>query len=372
MNPLRIGIVGCGNISGIYFKNLNSYRSTEVVACADLDVDRAKRVGAEFGVFGMPVQELLGRDDVDLVLNLTVPKAHAEVGFQAIAAGKHVYNEKPLAISREDGAELLKRANQSGLRVGSAPDTFLGAGLQTCRALIDNGEIGEPVAAHAFMLCHGHEGWHPSPEFYYEEGGGPMFDMGPYYLTALISLMGPIRRISGSTRITFPQRTIRSEAKRGKVIEVETPTHIAGIMDFASGAIGEITTSFDVWHAKLPCISVYGTEGSMIVPDPNGFDGEILVRGKDDREWEARTLTHGFAENSRGLGVLDIAYAIAEDRRHRASGELANHVLDAMHAFEDSSKSGRHVLLETTATQPEPLAANAYRDETKAPTIEPG
>lgn len=366
MAPLRIGIVGCGNISGIYFKNLGSYRSTEVVACADLDVDRAKAVGAEQGVFGMNTDELLARDDIDLILNLTVPKAHAEVALKAIEAGKHVYNEKPLTISREDGNNLLDSARAKNLLVGCAPDTFLGGGLQTCRELIDQGAIGEPVAGHASMLCHGHESWHPSPEFYYEQGGGPMFDMGPYYLTALISLMGPIRRISGSTRVTFPQRTITSEPKKGKVIEVETPTHIAGIMDFASGAIVEITTSFDVWHAKLPCISVYGTEGSMIVPDPNGFGGEILVRGKADPDWKLMPLTHGFAENSRGLGVLDMAHAIAENRPHRASGDLAFHVLDAMHAFEDSSRQGRHIELASSVAQPAPLGAAEYGDEVGA------
>jgi predicted dehydrogenase len=363
MNPLRIGIVGCGNISGIYLKNLASYRSTEVVACADLDIDRAKQVGAEHGIFGMSTEDLIARDDIDLILNLTVPKAHAQVSINALNAGKHVYNEKPLAISREDGKTMLQLAASKGLRVGCAPDTFLGGGIQTCRALIDKGVIGEPVGSHAFMLCHGHESWHPSPEFYYEQGGGPMFDMGPYYLTALINLMGPIKRISGSTRITFPQRTITSEPKRGKTIEVETPTHIAGIMDFASGAIGEITTSFDVWHNQLPCISIYGTEGSMIVPDPNGFGGEIYFRRRSDSEWELQPLSHGFAENSRGLGVLDMAHSIASGQPHRASGELANHVLDAMHAFDESSKAGRHVLLSTTTPQPAPLQPDSYADE---------
>lgn len=366
MAPLRIGVVGCGNISGIYFKNLASYRSTEVVACADLDVDRAQAVGAEQGVFGMSTEDLIARDDVDLVLNLTVPKAHASVALAALEAGKHVYNEKPLAISREDGRRINELAGQKGLRAGCAPDTFLGAGLQTCRALIDRGDIGQPVAAQAFMLCHGHESWHPSPEFYYEEGGGPMFDMGPYYLTALIHLIGPIRRVTGSTRITFPQRTITSEPKRGKVIDVETPTHIAGIMDFANGAIGEITTSFDVWHSKLPCIVVHGSEGSMIVPDPNGFGGEIYLRSKTDPDWELKSLTHGFAENSRGLGVLDIAYAIAEDRPHRASGELAFHVLDTMHAFEEASRAGRHVLLESEVAQPKAMASDEFGGEIAA------
>lgn len=345
MTPLRVGIVGCGNISGIYFQNLKAYDETEVVACADLDETRAQQVAEKHGVQARTTEELMSGDDIDLVLNLTVPKAHAEVAIQALQAGKHVYNEKPLTIEREDGRRVLDLAKEKNLRVGCAPDTFLGAGIQTCLELIEQGKIGEPVAAHAFMLCHGHESWHPSPEFYYEHGGGPMLDMGPYYLTALVTLMGPVRRVTGSTRVTFPQRTITSEPKKGKVIEVETPTHIAGIMDFASGAIGEITTSFDVWHSKMPYITIYGSEGTMLVPDPNGFGGEILVRGKASPDWESIPLTKPFAENSRGLGVRDIALAIAENRPHKASGDLAYHVLDVMHAFNDSSEQGSHITI---------------------------
>ena len=346
MTPLRVGIVGCGNISGIYFQNLKAFDETEVVACADLDEARAREVAAKQGVEARSTADLMSSNDIDLVLNLTVPKAHAEVALRALEAGKHVYNEKPLTIEREDGRKVLELANAKGLRVGCAPDTFLGAGIQTCLELIRQGKIGEPVAAHAFMLCHGHESWHPSPEFYYEHGGGPMLDMGPYYLTALVALMGPIRRVTGSTRVTFPQRTITSEPKKGKVIDVETPTHVAGVMDFASGAIGEITTSFDVWHSKMPCITIYGSEGTMLVPDPNGFGGEVFVRGKASPDWELTPLTQPFAENSRGLGVRDIALALAEGRPHQASGALAYHVLDVMHAFNDASEAGRHVVVE--------------------------
>jgi len=349
--------VGCGNISGIYFKNLGEFAETEIVACADLDLSRAMEAAAKNGIpKALDPESLLNDPEVDLVLNLTVPKAHGSVALAAVNAGKHVYNEKPLTIERSDAKALLERAEAKGVRVGCAPDTFLGGAHQTCRAIIDEGMIGEPVACHAFMLCHGHESWHPSPEFYYEIGGGPMLDMGPYYLTALINLMGSIRRVTGSTRITFPSRTITSQPKAGKVIEVEAPTHYAGIMDFASGAVGEITTSFDIWSHKLPLISIYGTEGSMIVPDPNGFGGEVFVRTRQSSDWELVPNRFGFTENARGVGVRDIALAIAEGRPHRASGALAYHVLDAMHGFDDASKQGTHIELTSGVARPDIMA----------------
>jgi predicted dehydrogenase len=353
MTPLCVGVVGCGNISGIYFKNLGRYRSTEIVACADLDLDRARCAAETNGVaIGCSTEDLLANPDVDLVLNLTVPNAHASVALAAVEAGKHVYNEKPLTISREDGKRLVDLAKAKGVRVGCAPDTFMGGGIQTCRKLIDEGAIGEPIAPS-----------HPSPEFYYEKGGGPMFDMGPYYLTALVNLMGPITGVSGSARATFPTRTITSQPKNGKVIGVETPTHIAGIMEFASGAIGEITTSFDVWYSKLPPITIHGTEGSMLVGDPNGFGENVYYRRKGDSDWRWQPLTHGFAENSRGVGVLDIAHAIQGNRAHRASGDLAYHVLDAMHAFLDSSDQGRKISLESGVQRPAAMAENEFAED---------
>jgi predicted dehydrogenase len=301
------------------------------------------------------VRELLEDPEIRIVVNLTIPKAHAEVGQAALEAGKSVYNEKPLAVTREDGRKMLDTAHSRGLRIGGAPDTFLGAGIQTCRKLIDDGWIGAPVAATAFMTCHGHEGWHPDPDFYYQPGGGPMFDMGPYYLTALVVLMGPVRRVTGSTRITFPERIITSQPKYGTRIRVNTPTHVAGVMDFAGGAVGTIVTSFDVWAAQLPRIEIYGSEGSLSVPDPNGFGGPVRIRRQGAADWTEVPLTHGYAKQNRGLGVADMACAMRSGRPHRANGDLAYHVLDVMHAFHDASTEGRHVELASTCERPAAL-----------------
>ncbi|CAN5714652.1 Gfo/Idh/MocA family oxidoreductase [soil metagenome] len=362
-SPLRIGIVGVGNISGIYLKNLGQAPETEIVAVADLDVDRAKTVAEKHGIpNALTPDALLAHPDVELVLNLTVPKAHGPVAIAALEAGKHVYNEKPLAVSREEGQKMVALANEKGLRVGGAPDTFLGGGHQTARRAIDQGLIGEPVATQAFMMCHGHENWHPSPEFYYEKGGGPMFDMGPYYLTALINMIGGVSRVTGSARVTFPTRTITSQPKAGKVIEVQTPTHLSGVMDFASGAVGEITQSFDVWHSPMPPIVVYGTEGTMMVPDPNGFGGEVKVRGAKDAEWSVVENLHAHNGNDRGIGVLDIADAIRTGRPHRASGELAYHVLDLMHAFQDASLEEHHIRLRSSVERPAAMPLERFEN----------
>lgn len=359
--PLRVGIVGCGNISGIYFQNLGKYKSTQVIACSDLDEARAQEAAVKHGVpYALSTKDLLAHPEVDLVLNLTIPNAHASVAMAAVEAGKHVYNEKPLTISLEDGKQLLEKANEKRVRVGCAPDTFMGAGIQACRRLIDEGVIGEPIACEAHMQCHGHESWHPAPEFYYHKGGGPMLDMGPYYITALVNLMGGIKRVAGISRATFPTRTITSQPLSGKVIEVETPTHITGSVEFASGAIGMVVQTFDVWHGNVAPLIVHGAEGSLLVGDPNTFGDAVQVRGRGASEWEPVGLTHGFSENSRGVGVLDIAHAVQEGRGHRASGELALHVLEAMHAFSESSDSGQHVYLGTSVDRPQAMAENEF------------
>ncbi len=354
-SKVTVGVVGCGAISGAYFKWMKTYPVLDVVACADLVKDKAAGRAAEFGVPRvMTVKDLLADDSIDIVLNLTIPKAHAPVNLAAIAAGKNVYVEKPLGVRREEGKAEIAAATKKKVRVGCAPDTFLGGGGQTCRRLIDQGAIGEPVACTAFLAGHGHESWHPSPEFYYKKGGGPMFDMGPYYLTALVNLMGPIARVSGSARITFPERTITSKPLYGKRIKVETPTHIAGTMDFASGAIGTIVMSFDTWKHHLPTIEIYGTEGTLVVPDPNTFGGQVGLRLKDQREWRDIALTH--SDNvGRGIGVADMACAILSGRKHRASGALAYHVLDVMQSFAESSKAGRHVHIKSACERPEAL-----------------
>jgi predicted dehydrogenase len=351
----KLGIIGCGNISGIYCQAGTKLRNIEVVACADLDPARAKAKAEEYKLKAMTVEELLKDPEISIVLNLTVPAAHAAVAKQVLEAGKSVYNEKPLAVTREDGAALLKLAAEKKLRVGCAPDTFLGGGLQTCRKLIDDGWIGTPVAAAAFMKGHGPDAWHPNPEFFYQAGGGPMFDMGPYYLTALTSILGPVTRVCGSARASFAHRTLTNETRFGDKIPVETPTHIAGVLDFASGVVGTITTSFDVWTHRLPFLEIYGSDGTLSLPDPNTFGGPVLLRRAAVKEWSDAPLTHGYVENSRGLGVADMAAAIASGRPHRASGEMAYHVLDIMHAIHDASRESKYVNLESTMTRPDPL-----------------
>jgi len=355
MGKTKIGIVGCGAISGIYFQAGKTFENLDIVACADIIRERAEAKAAEHGCRAVTVEELIADPEVKIVVNLTVPDAHAPIAQAAVEAGKCVHNEKPLTITRAEGRKLLETAKANGVLVGCAPDTFMGAGLQTCRKLIDDGEIGEPVAATAFMTCHGHETWHPNPEFYYKPGGGPMFDMGPYYLTALVNSIGPVRRVTSSTKITFPERLITSQPYCGKRIVVEVPTHVAGVMDFANGAIGTIIMTFDVWAAELPRIEIYGTEGSLSVPDPNCFGGPVRVRRAGAPQWEEVPLTHGYAENSRGIGVADMAYALQSGRPHRASGELAYHILDVMHAFHDASREGRHIELKSTCSRPAPL-----------------
>jgi predicted dehydrogenase len=351
---VKIGLVGAGNIAPQYIRGCRAFPILEIAACADMDMRKAEAVAQEFDLKAVSVDALLADPEIQIVVNLTIPQAHAEVSLAALAAGKHVHSEKPLAVSREDGKRIIDAAHTAGLRVGCAPDTFLGGGLQTCRKLIDDGVIGEPVAATAFMPSHGPESWHPNPTFFYQTGAGPMFDMGPYYLTAMINLMGGIHRVTGSTRISFPERTITSKEHYGEKIPVETPTHIAGVLDFDSGAVATIITSFDIWAAHLPRIEIYGSEGSLSVPDPNIFGGTVQVYRPGTKEWEDVPLTHS-AEVGRGIGVADLAYGLVSGRPHRASGELAYHVLDVMHAFEESSASNHHIDITSSVPRPAPL-----------------
>lgn len=356
MERVGVGIVGCGKISEAYLSIAKRFPVLDVVAVSDVLIERARARAAEFGVpKACTPEELIADPAVEVVLNITVPQAHAPVARAALEAGRHVYNEKPLAVELEDGAALLELAKRQELRVGAAPDTFLGGGIQTCRELIDRGDIGEPVAATAFFANHGHEHWHPDPGFYYQHGGGPLFDMGPYYLTALVSLIGPIRRVSGSARASFAERTIASEPKRGQTVPVETPTHIAGTLDFAGGAIGTLVTSFDVWSHSLPRIEIYGSEGSLSVPDPNTFAGPVRVRRGRAEAWTDVPVTRPYVENSRSLGLADMALALRQGRPHRASGALGLHVLEAMHGLLTSAREGRHVAMESAVERPDAL-----------------
>lgn len=352
----KVGLIGCGNISGAYFNTNKTYSFFDIVACADIDVARAQEKAEEYSIAkGCSVEDLLADPEIELIINLTIPAAHGPLMLKALEAGKSVYNEKPFTVTREEARKALALAKEKGLRVGSAPDTFLGGGIQTCRKLIDDGWIGEPVAATAFMMWAGHESWHPSPEFFYKVGGGPMFDMGPYYLTALVNLLGPVRRVSGSARITHAERTITSQPLYGQKIQVDVPTHISGTLDFQNGAIGTMIMSFDIQTSPHPPITIFGTHGTLAVPDPNSFGGPVKLWTTSDREWRDVPLTFGYQGNSRGVGAADMILAHQTGRQHRASGELAYHVLDLMHAFHDASAQDKAILVESTCERPAPL-----------------
>ena len=352
-DPVKVGLIGCGTISPQYLRNLPAYPGVEVAACSDIDMDRARSRAEEFGVpVACTVDELLADPEIGIVVNLTLPATHVEVSLAAIASGKHVYSEKPLAVERDGGDAILREARGAGVMAGCAPDTFLGAGIQTCRRLIDDGRIGRPVAAMASFLGHGHEHWHPAPAFYYQVGGGPMFDMGPYYLTTLVALLGPVRRVSGSHGRAFDRRLITSEPLNGATIDVEVATHVAGVLDFQNGAIGTIVTSFDVWDSGIPWMEVYGTEGTLSVPNPNTFRGPVRLQRRRG-EWEEVPLDH--PEGGRGIGVAEMADALRNGRRSRVDAAMANHVLDVMHAVHESSDDGRHIELRTTCDGPEPV-----------------
>ncbi|HIV01950.1 MAG TPA: Gfo/Idh/MocA family oxidoreductase [Candidatus Aphodoplasma excrementigallinarum] len=354
----RVGVIGCGNISGIYFQNMTSmFDNLEVAACCDLDQSKAQEAAKTYGIPKvLTTEQILSDPEIDIIVNLTTPQQHYDICMTALQAGKHVYSEKPLSIRKEDGAQLVRTAREKGLYLGCAPDTFLGAGIQTCKKLIADGWIGKPVAGTAFMVCHGHESWHPAPEFYYKAGGGPMFDMGPYYLTALVNLIGPVKSVISEAATTFPTRTITSEPKRGTAIDVEVPTHITGVLTFANGALVTMIMSFDVWGAHLPNLEIYGTEGALSVPDPNCFGGCVQVKESFHDDWHDIPYTHMHSENSRGYGVSDMARAIEEGTPARASGAVAYHVLEVMHAFLQSASEGRRIAIASDPGEISPLA----------------
>lgn len=363
MKKVNVGIIGCGNISGIYFENLfNTFLNTNVYACADINEQAAQKASEQWGVKVLTVEEMLNCNEIEIILNITTPQGHYDICKRALLAGKHVYVEKPLSLTFDEGSELVEIAEEKGLMLGCAPDTFLGGGIQTCRKLIDDGFIGETIGATAFMMCHGHESWHPSPEFYYKKGGGPMFDMGPYYLTALINLMGCVSEVYGMTNKTFKTRTITSQPKFGTEVDVEVATHVNGLLRFENGAVGTIITSFDVWRSTLPRIEIYGTRGSLIVPDPNGFGGPVMLSTLDGTGLKEIPLTHIYAENSRGIGVADMAQCIVDGNlNNKASGYLSNHVLEMMCAMNHSNESKTTYLMTTKYQKTEPLSSSLIK-----------
>lgn len=356
-NKVGIGIIGCGNIAPAYFKGAKLFEVLDMVACADLNMETATKLAEEHGCKAQTVEELLANPDVQLVINLTIPAVHAKVSLAALNAGKHVHSEKPLAVSLEDAKQVIDTAKAKGLLVGCAPDTFMGGGLQTCRKLVDDGWLGRVTSGSAFLMSRGPESWHPNPSFFYEVGAGPMFDMGPYYVTALVHLLGPVKRVSAMTSKAFEERIATCEEQFGKKLPVQIPTHYAGALEFHSGAVITMTISFDVHkHGHSP-IEIYGTEGSLKVPDPNTFDGPISMWTASTKEWSEQGYSHPYRMNSRSIGAADLAYAILSDgkRPHRASGALAYHTLEVMHAFEKSSTSGTSIAIESCPPQPEAL-----------------
>ncbi len=358
---IKIGIVGIGDISGIYLKNITeTFKELQIVAVCDLIKERALKAQEKYGIPKVydTMQELFADDEIQLVLNITRPAEHFEVSKQALLAGKHVYSEKPLGASLEEGKELVRIAKEKGLMLGGAPDTFMGAGIQTCRRLIDDGVIGDIVGASGAMICHGHETWHHDPEFYYKYGGGPMMDMGPYYITALINLIGRVDKVTGVTKISFPQRTITSQPFAGTVIDVEAPTYITGVLHFENGAIANLTTTFDVFKSDSHDIEIYGSKGTMFVPDPNGFGGTVKVYNGETKETVEYPLEFDYAENSRALGLADIAKSIETGRAPRTSYKQTFHVLEVMEAFAKSSAEGRTVEIESDFKREAPMIKN--------------
>ncbi len=352
--PLRVGVIGCGTISSVYLRNCQAFENLVVTAVADLDEGRARTQAERFGVPRvLSVEDLLTSADVDAVLDLTVPEAHAGINRAALEAGKHVYSEKPWATTREAGRDVLQLAHDRRLRAAASPDTFLGNALQTARRLIDDGRIGQPVAAVGAFLGSGPERWHPNPEFFYTPGGGPLFDMGPYYLTALISLLGPVRRVSSSARITRHERTIGAEARRGETIPVTVPTYVSATLDFESGPVGTLLASFDVQADTIPFIEIYGMAGTLVIPDPNRFDGPIRVFSEG--EWHEVPARDDIPTNWRGVGLADMAAAIREGRPPRASADMAFHVLDIMCAIHEASEREEYMHMQSSCQRPLPL-----------------
>lgn len=361
IRPMNIGIIGCGDIARkAYVPACRKFSFLNVVACADVDAARGEAFAREMGIpRGGTVEALLADPAIELVVNLTVPKAHVDVDLRSLEAGKHVYSEKPFALSRQDGGRVLALAAAKGLRVGCAPDTVLGSGVQSSRHYIDNGTIGRVIGGSCAFLANGPEGWHPNPAFFYEHGAGPAWDMGPYYLHTLITLLGPVRRVCGTASMGFAQRVIGSLPKRGTVINVEVPTHVIGLLEFHCGAVVSVTLSFDMVAGTNDLgIDLYGTEGAIRVPDPNYTDGPVRIARRGLHDWTEYQRTHPYKEGSRGVGVADMALSIRANRQHRADERMAMHAVDILHAIHEAAASGSYVTLTTTCERPAAMRAD--------------
>lgn len=364
---LGVGIIGCGNISTTYFGLAPLFKGFKVLAGADIDMGAAKARAREYGVRAMSVDDMLKADNIDLVVNLTVPAVHYEVAAKALDAGKHVYSEKPFVLSVKEGLDLKKRAAKKKLRIGSAPDTFLGGSHQLARHLVDSGKLGKITSGSLHIMNHGMEHWHPNPDFFFQPGGGPVLDLGPYYIADLINLIGPVKRVASLTSIPAKERTISSKPRSGQKIPVDTPTTIFSLMEFANGASVSLHASWDVWAHNHAPIELYGEEGSLFVPDPNFFGGEVRYT-KRDRPVKAapkwahpfgvanQKHKHGMMANYRSAGLADMAIAIQQDRPHRCSMEAALHAIEVMTGMLKSGETGKFVDMATTCERPAALS----------------
>lgn len=371
MSELNVGIIGCGNISSAYLELAPRFVGYTIVACADINTSLAEAQAAQFGCRALSVDELLADETIHLVVNLTIPAAHYEVSSAILSAGKHVYSEKPYVLSVQEGSALKALAEKNKLRIGSAPDTFLGGSHQRARECVDADMIGRVVGGSCFFQSHGMEHWHPHPDFFYQVGGGPVLDMGAYYLSNLIQLIGPVKQVVAMASKPFSQRTISSEPRAGEVIPVEIQTTISSILEFENGAQITFGASWDVWASEHNLIELHGTKQSMFVPDPNHFGGNVRVTdGTDEQEFEPMTtlgsLNYTDANgdlkaNYRGIGLADMAVAINENRVHRCNGDLALHVIDTLMSILASAESGRFEEVTTTCEQPAAMP-NAIAD----------
>ena len=352
--PARVGIVGCGVISNAYVANAAAFDTYEIVACADLEQPRREALAVKHGLEALSVDELLGSSAIDVVLNLTPPLAHMAVTRSALEAGKHVYSEKPLAVTAPEALELLRLSAAHGKRIGCAPDIFLGRAYQTARALLDEGAIGEPLAASAAMLAGGQERWHPDPDTFFTNGAGPLLDMGPYYLTAIVALLGPVRRVAGFASTLVPERTIEIGPRTGELFAAETPTHTAALLELAGGLPATLVATFEAPGHYSSLLLVHGTDGELALPDPNAFEGPVQIR-RSRSGWEDVSYAGAGARDVRGLGLHDLVEAITQDRPHRASAELAAHVVDVATSILASGERGSVVTIESEARRPEPL-----------------
>ena len=367
MKKTKIGIIGCGRISDTYLKAAQMFNILEVVACADRFPECAQAKTELYNVPCMTVDELLAKPEIKIALNLTPPKAHLEVTLEILKAGKHVYSEKPLGINSEEATQVMSLAKEKTLRIGCAPDTFLGGGQQTARKMIDDGWIGKPIAGTAIVMGRGPEKWPQAPIFY-DVGAGPMLDLGPYYITALINMLGPARSVTGVTCKGSETRVARVGGPDTvpHVYPINVTTHLTGVVEFHCGALITVITSFEVYrHGHTP-IEIYGSEGSLQVPDPNTFDGPVRVFRNGYDDWKSAPLSHIYTENSRSIGAADMAYAIQSGRKHRANDELANHVLEIMLAFDTSSQLGKKVEMTTICERPAPLPLGLEHGELHA------